>query len=162
MRSKGSFEDARQRLNDTARVIAERIAGAVPGQTWKFSDDPNVQDVKAGGLPCEKLSGDVAGRPMSDMVVFGGTFSADEFATAAGILREEAAPYGVTGESALFNDASKRDLNLQGNGYKFELGQINFATLNITGECFLRQRVLDLPPGQMPPEPPIVPTTPTP
>ncbi|MET2797704.1 hypothetical protein ABXU74_01990, partial [Mycobacterium tuberculosis] len=52
--------------------------------------------------------------------------------------------------------------DVQGNGYEFNLGQIKFATLNITGDCFLLQKVLDLPAGQLPPEPPIWPTTSTP
>ncbi|CMQ87290.1 lipoprotein LppA [Mycobacterium tuberculosis] len=51
---------------------------------------------------------------------------------------------------------------MQGNGYEFRLLQIKFATLNITGDCFLLQKVLDLPAGQLPPEPPIWPTTSTP
>ena len=78
------------------------------------------------------------------------------------IVREEAAQYGATDASSLFNEQSKRDYDVQGNGYEFNLGQINVATLTITGDCFLLQTVLDLPPGQLPPEPPIVPTTPTP
>lgn len=36
MRGKGSYEAAWERLNATAREIAERITAAVPGQTWKF------------------------------------------------------------------------------------------------------------------------------
>lgn len=51
--------------------------------------------------------------------------------------------------------------DVAGNGYEFNIGQITVATLNITGDCFLLQRVLDLPAGQLPPEPPIVPS-PTP
>lgn len=43
-----------------------------------------------------------------------------------------------------------------------ELAFEEFATLNITGDCFLLQKVLDLPAGQLPPEPPIWPTTSTP
>lgn len=162
MRAKGSFEDARQRLNDTARVIGERVAAAIPGQTWKFTDDPNVRRVKEQGLSCDTLSGDIALRPLSYTVEFGRTFTAQEFPVAADIVRQEAAQYGATGDSSLFDEQSKRDFNLQGNGYEFDLGQINNATLNIKGDCFLLQRVLDLPPGQLPPKPPIVPTTPTP
>lgn len=152
MREKGSYEQARERLNATAKVIAERIVAAVPGQTWKFSDDPNVQQVKASGLPCEKLTGDIAKRPMSDSVKFGRTFSTEEFAVANDVVREEAAQYGATGESSLFNEQAKRDFDIEGNGYEFNLGQSKFATLNITGDCFLLQSVVDLPPGQLPPE----------
>lgn len=78
MRANGSFEDARQRLNATARTIAERIVAAVPDQTWQFNTDPNVQRVKAGGLPCEKLTGSIAGRPMADVIEFGRTLSTEE------------------------------------------------------------------------------------
>ncbi|MGE2724344.1 LppA family lipoprotein [Mycolicibacterium pulveris] len=158
MRDKGSYEDARQRLNDTARTTAERIVAAVPGQTWQFGDDPHGQHIKSQGLPCDKLTGDIARRPMADSVTFGRTFNADEFATAADIVREEAAQYGATDDSSLFNEEAKRDVAIQGNGYEFKLGQIDVATLNITGDCFLMQSVIDLPPGQLPPEPPIVPT----
>ncbi len=83
-------------------------------------------------------------------------------APAANIVREEAAKYGATTESSLFNESAKRDYDVQGNGYEFRLLQIKFATLNITGDCFLLQKVLDLPAGQLPPEPPIWPTTSTP
>lgn len=161
MRSEGSYETARQRLNATAKVAAERIVAAVAGQTWRFSTDAQGQNVKAQGLPCDELTGDIARRPMADSVQFGRTFSAEEFATASDIVRQEAAQYGATDESSLFDAQDKRDFDVQGNGYQFTFGQINVATLNITGDCFLMQSVIALPPGQLPPEPPIVPT-PTP
>ncbi len=90
------------------------------------------------------------------------TASAEDFKVVTNIVREEAAKYGATTESSLFNESAKRDYDVQGNGYEFNLGQIKFATLNITGDCFLLQKVLDLPAGQLPPEPPIWPTTSTP
>lgn len=158
LRPKGSFETARQRITDTAAVIAARIVAAVPGQTWKFEDDPHGLDAKRQGLPCEKLTGDIARRPMADPVVFGRTFSTEEFATAHDIVRQEAATYGATDQSSLFNEQAKRDYAVTGNGYEFKLGQIKYATLEITGDCFLMQRVVNLPAGQLPPEPPIVPT----
>jgi hypothetical protein len=158
MRSKGSFDEARQRLNATARVIGDRITAAVPGQTWRFTDDPNLLKTASEGVSCEKLTGDIARRPKADAVVFGRTFSADEFKVAADVVRQEASPYGATEESSLFNEQSRRDYDVQGNGFEFNLGQIEVATLTITGDCFLLQRTLDLPAGQLPPEPPIVPT----
>jgi hypothetical protein len=100
------------------------------------------------------------GRPIADAVEFGAPFSAEEFTTAAGIVRQEAAKYGATTESSLFNESAKRDYDVQGNGYEFDLGQIKVATLVIKGDCFLLQNVLDLPPGQLPPEPSVIPTTP--
>lgn len=158
LRPKGSYEAARQRITDTAGVIATRIVAAVPGQTWKFEDDPHGLDAKRQGLPCEKLTGDIARRPMADPVVFGRTFSTEEFATAHDIVRQEAAAYGATDQSSLFNDQAKRDYAVTGNGYEFKLGQIKYATLEIAGDCFLMQSVVNLPAGQLPPEPPIVPT----
>lgn len=152
MRAKGSYEDARQRLTDTAKTIAERITAAIPGQTWKFNDDPNVQQAWKEGQRCEELTMNIARRPMADSVVFGRVFNTEEFAAANDIVRQEAAPYGATGDSSLFNDPAKRDFDVQGNGYKFNLGQMKRATLNITGDCFLLQSVVDLPPGQLPPE----------
>lgn len=152
MRAKGSYEDARQRLNATATTIAERIAATIPGQTWKFSDDPYGQEARRGGEGCEKLTMNIARRPLTDSVIFGRTFSEQEFATANDIVRQEAAQYGATGDSSLFNDPAKRDFDVQGNGYKFNLGQMKFATLTITGDCFLLQSVIDLPPGHLPPE----------
>nr|WP_041180578.1 LppA family lipoprotein [Mycobacterium canetti] len=162
MRHKGSFEAARERLTTTARIIADRISAAIPGQTWKFNDDSYGQDFYKNGSLCKELSADIARRPMAKPVDFGSTFSAEDFKIAANIVREEAAKYGATTESSLFNESAKRDYDVQGNGYEFNLGQINFATLLITGECLLLQKVLDLPPGQLPPEPPIWPTTSTP
>jgi hypothetical protein len=159
MREKGSFEEARQRLTGTAEVIADRIADTVPGQTWTFTDDPNVQGIDRAGLPCENLTGDIAGRPTADTVVFARTFSADEFSAAVDVVRQEAATYGATSETSLFNEESKRDFNVQGDGYEFELGQSKKAVLTITGDCFLKQSVINLPTGQLPPEPPIVPTS---
>jgi hypothetical protein len=161
MRAKGSYEAAQQRLTATAKTIAERITAAVPGQSWKFDDDPSGQHISRQGLPCEKLTGDIARRPLADSVVFGRTFNTAEFATAHVIVRQEAALYGATDESSLFNEQSRRDYDVQGNGFEFKLGQAKVATLNITGDCFLVQSVVNLPPGQLPPEPPIVPT-PTP
>jgi hypothetical protein len=157
MRDRGSFEDARQRLNATARVIGDRIVAAVAGQTWRFTDDPNLQRMNSEGSTCERLTGDIARRPHADTVTFGRTFTAAEFTIAAGIVREEAAPYGATGDSSMFDEQSKRDYDVAGNGYEFNIGQITIATMNITGDCFLLRRVLDLPAGQLPPEPPIVP-----
>ena len=162
MRAKGSYEDAQRRLTTTAKAIAERIAAAVPGQSWKFDDDPAGQQITRQGLPCEKLTGDIARRPLADSIVFGRTFDTEEFATAHDIVRQEAAQYGATDESSLFNEQSRRDYDVQGNGFEFKLGQAKVATLNITGDCFLVQSVINLPPGQMPPEPPIVATTPNP
>lgn len=162
MRAKGSFEAARERLTNTAQVIADRISAAVPGQTWKFDDDPYGQKGRREGLPCEKLTGDIARRPEADSIKFGRTFSAEEFKTAADIVHQEVAKYGATNQSSLFNESAKRDYTAWGSGYEFKLGQIKFATLEITGDCFLLQKVLDLPPGQLPPEPPILPTTPAP
>jgi hypothetical protein len=159
MREKGSFEDARQRLTDTARTIAERITAAVPGQTWQFTPDPNVQDVNKTGRPCDNLTGDIAARPMADSVDFGRPFNGDEFTKAVDIVREEAAKFGATTETSLFNEDAKRDFNIQGDGYEFELMQSKAALLDITGDCFLMQSVVDLPAGQLPPEPPIVPTS---
>ncbi|WP_031730492.1 LppA family lipoprotein, partial [Mycobacterium tuberculosis] len=40
MRNKGSYEAARERLTATARIIADRVSAAIPGQTWKFTEDP--------------------------------------------------------------------------------------------------------------------------
>jgi hypothetical protein len=77
-------------------------------------------------------------------------------------VRQEAAQYGATDESSLSNEQSRRDYDVQGNGFEFKLGQAKVATLNITGDCFLVQSVVNLPPGQLPPEPPIVPTPTTP
>jgi hypothetical protein len=162
MRAKGSYEDAQRRLTTTAKAIAERIAAAVPGQSWKFDDDPAGQQITRQGLPCEKLTGDIARRPLADSIVFGRTFDTEEFATAHDIVRQEAAQYGATDESSLFNEQSRRDYDVQGNGFEFKLGQAKVATLNITGDCFLVQSVINLQPGQMPPEPPIVATTPNP
>lgn len=151
MRHKGSYEAARERLTATAQIIADRVSAAIPGQTWKFNDDSYGQDFYRNGSLCKELSADIARRPMAKPVDFGSTFSAEDFKIAANIVREEAAKYGVTTESSLFNESAKRDYDVQGNGYEFNLGQIKFATLNITGDCFLLQKVLDLPAGQLPP-----------
>ncbi|WP_042915358.1 LppA family lipoprotein, partial [Mycobacterium canetti] len=120
-------------LTTTARIISDRISAAIPGQTWKFDDDPNIQHSDQNGALCDKLTADIARRPIANSVIFGATFSAEDFKTAANIVREEAAQYGATTESSLFNESAKRDYDVQGNGYEFNLGQINFATLNITG-----------------------------
>jgi hypothetical protein len=158
MRSNGSYEQARQRLNATAEGIAERILAAVPGQTWQVNPDPAGNNITRQGLPCEKLTGDIARRPLADAIQFGRTFDSAEFAAARDIVRQEAARLGATEESSLFNEDSRRDYAVRGNGFEFELGQAKVAALNVTGDCFLMQSVIDLPPGQLPPEPPIGPT----
>lgn len=162
MRDQGSYEDARARLNAAVTTIADRIVAAVPEQTWQFSADPNVQEAKAGGLTCDKLSGNVALRPLSDMVEFGRIFSAEEFATAQAVVAEEAAAFGATDESSLPDQGSRRDFDVQGNGYEFTLRQGGTAILTATGDCFLKQSVLDSPPGQLPPEPSLLPGDPPP
>ncbi len=161
MREKGSYEQARARLNASAGAIAEQIVAAVPGQTWRFSDSTNAREMSERGLPCEKLTGSVARRPNADTVAFGRTFTPEEFAVAADIVRAEASKYGVTDESSLFDEQPRHDYTLQGNGYEFKLVQGKAARLFITGDCFLMQSVVDLPPGQLPPKPPLIPT-PTP
>ncbi|WP_057333869.1 LppA family lipoprotein, partial [Mycobacterium tuberculosis] len=133
MRNKGSYEAARERLTATAQIIADRVSAAIPGQTWKFNDDSYGQDFYRNGSLCKELSADIARRPMAKPVDFGSTFSAEDFKIAANIVREEAAKYGATTESSLFNESAKRDYDVQGNGYEFRLLQIKFATLNITG-----------------------------
>ena len=145
MRSRGSFEAGRARLSDTARVIAERIAAAVPGQTWRFDDDPHGLSAARDGAPCEQLTADVARRPRADPVIFGRTFSAAEFDAAAGIVAAEAAKVGATEASPLIAGDPQRDYSIRGTGFEFTLGQINFATLTITGECLLMQKVIDQP-----------------
>ncbi|MCV7235272.1 hypothetical protein H7J49_22695 [Mycobacterium branderi] len=151
MRAKGSYEAARERLTDTARVIGERVSDAVPGQTWTFDDDPYAQEAYRDGSLCEKLDADVARRPEAKRVGFGATFSAEGFRTAAAIVREEAAKYGATDESSLFDEPAKREYRVQGKGYEFRFMQMKFAALFITGDCFLLQKVIDSPPGQLPP-----------
>lgn len=146
MRARGSFENARERLVDTARVLGDRISAAVPGQTWRFEDDPYGLKTARGGSSCEKLTGDIARRPEADPIIFGRTFTAEEFGTAADIVRQEAAQYGATEGSSLFNEQPKRDFDVRGNGYEFTLGQIDLATLTIRGDCFLLQKTLDAPP----------------
>ena len=131
MRAKGFYEAAQQRLSATAKTIAERITAAVPGQSWKFDDDPSGQNISRQGLPCEKLTGDIARRPLADSVVFGRTLNTEEFVTAHDIVRQEAAQHGATDESSLFNEQSRRDYDVQGNGFEFKLGQAKVATLNM-------------------------------
>lgn len=146
LRSKGSYEDARRRLTATAEFTAERIVAAVAGQSWQFNTDPHGRHIKEQGLPCEQLTGDIARRPMAYSIQFGRPFSDKDFGLAHDIVRQEAAAYGAIDESSMFNDPHKRDVEIRGNGYEFTLGQINVATLNITGACFLLQSVVDLPP----------------
>lgn len=150
MRGKGSFEAARDRLTGSAQSIAEQIATSVPGQTWKFADDPNEQDSYHNGSLCGDLDPDLARRPRARTVEFGAEFTTEGFSAAVGIVRQEAAKYGATQQSSLFNEAAKRDYDVQGDGNEFNLGQVKIATLLITGDCFLFQKVLDAPPGQLP------------
>lgn len=160
LRAKGSFEAARDRLTNTAQAIADQISTAVPGRTWKFDTGEYGQDAYNNGSLCDKLDPYIARRPEAKPVVFDPAFSADGFKTAVDIVRREAAKYGATTESSLFNESAKREYDVQGNGYEFRILQMDVAVLTITGECRLYQKVIDLPPGQLPPEPPIVPTTP--
>jgi hypothetical protein len=161
MRAKGSYDDAKTRLVVAAHDIGERITAAVPGQTWKYTDNPGLQEDDQNGSTCKLLTDDVAARPRIT-VDFGSTFSAEGFKAAADVVRQEAAKFGATNASSLFGESAKRDYDVSGNGYQFSLGQINFAMLLIRGDCFLLQKTLDLPPGQLPPLPPILPTTQTP
>ncbi|WP_214515688.1 LppA family lipoprotein, partial [Mycobacterium tuberculosis] len=62
MRHKGSYKAARERLTATARIIADRVSAAIPGQTWKFDDDPNIQQSDRNGALCDKLTADIARR----------------------------------------------------------------------------------------------------
>jgi hypothetical protein len=161
MRAKGSYEEARENLNASARMIAYRIMSAVPGQTWTFTSSPGLRETDREGSPCKLLGGDVALRPNANTIEFGTTFTAEGFKAAADIVRKEAADYGATQQSSLFNESENRDYDVSGNGYDFRLGQGIKALLVITGDCFLLQKTLDLPPGQLPPEPPILPTSTT-
>ncbi len=115
MRNKGSYEAARERLTATARIIADRVSAAIPGQTWKFTEDPAGRKADREGLSCKELTGDIARRPIADAVIFGTAFSAEDFKVVTNIVREEAAKYGATTESSLFNESAKRDYDVQGN-----------------------------------------------
>jgi hypothetical protein len=159
MRSKGSYEEARENLNASARMIAYRIVAAVPGQTWTFTNNPGLQEDDRNGSSCKLVRDDLALRPRANTIEFDPTFSAEGFKTAADIVRKEAADYGATDQSSLSNESANRDYNVSGNGYDFRLAQAVKALLVITGDCFLFQKTLDLPPGQLPPLPPILPTT---
>jgi hypothetical protein len=159
-RSEGSFEAARDRLTDTAQSIAEQVTAAVPGQTWKFADGEYAREAYTDGSLCERLDPPIARRPKAKPIDFGATFSADGFKAAATIVRQEAAKYGATTETSLFNESSKREYDVQGSGYEFRILQINTVGLDITGDCHLFQKIIDMPPGRLPPEPPIVPTAP--
>jgi len=150
LRPRGSFETARERLTRTAQSIAEQISAAVPGQTWRFADDENERDAYTNGSLCDKLDPDIARRPRAKTVEFGTPFSTDGFASATEIVRSEAAKYGARTEDSLFNEPAKHDYDVQGDGYEFNLGQIKVATLLIKGDCFLLQKVIDLPPGRLP------------
>ncbi len=107
MRNKGSYEAARERLTATARIIADRVSAAIPGQTWKFTEDPAGRKADREGLSCKELTGDIARRPIADAVIFGTAFSAEDFKVVTNIVREEAAKYGATTESSLFNESAK-------------------------------------------------------
>jgi Lipoprotein confined to pathogenic Mycobacterium len=165
LRSRASFETARDQLTNTAKAMADQIIAAVPGQTWQFSTDEYARDAYKDGSQCDKLTGDIALRPKAKPIAFGAPFTTDGFTAAANIVRGEAAKVGATGQSSLFNEPSKREYDVQGNGYEFRILQMDRAILDITGDCHLLQKVIDMPPGQMPPEPPVLPTdtaTPTP
>jgi hypothetical protein len=152
MRAQGSYEAARDRLNDTARGIANRIAAAVPGQTWAVDNDPAGLEIDRAGLSCDTLTGDLALRPSADVIVFGKTFSEEGFAAATAIVRDEAAKFGATEPASVADKPGNRDYRVLGNGYSFDFGQIKVPALSITGTCFLRQSVIDSPPGQLPPK----------
>ncbi|CEZ28772.1 lipoprotein LppA [Mycobacterium tuberculosis] len=140
MRNKGSYEAARERLTATARIIADRVSAAIPGQTWKFDDDPNIQQSDRNGALCDKLTADIARRPIANSVMFGATFSAEDFKIAANIVREEAAKYGATTESSLFNESAKRDYDVQGNGYEFNSCKSNSPHLTSPATVFCCRR----------------------
>jgi hypothetical protein len=163
LRSKGSFEATRDRFTDIAKTIAEQISAAVPGgQQWKFDTTSEFgRDAYANGLPCEQLPGDIALRPEAKPIVFNPALTPDGFKAAVNVVRREAAKYGATKETSLFNDSAKREYDVQGNGYEFRILQIDVAVMTITCDCYLLQPVTDLPAGQLPSEPPIVPTTTT-
>ncbi|WP_214645006.1 LppA family lipoprotein, partial [Mycobacterium tuberculosis] len=90
----------------TARIIADRVSAAIPGQTWKFTEDPAGRKADQEGLSCKELTGDIARRPIADAVIFGTAFSAEDFKVVTNIVREEAAKYGATTESSLFNESA--------------------------------------------------------
>ncbi len=135
MRNKGSYEAARERLTATARIIADRVSAAIPGQTWKFTEDPAGRKADREGLSCKELTGDIARRPIADAVIFGTAFSAEDFKVVTNIVREEAAKYGATTESSLFNESAKRDYDVQGNA-----GRTRGCLLRSTPETSRRLR----------------------
>lgn len=150
LRGRGSFEAARERLTRTAQSIAEQISATVSGQSWRFADDENERDAYTNGSLCDQLDPDIARRPRAKTIEFAAPFSADGFASATNIVRNEAAKFGARTESSLFNEPAKHDYEVQGDGYEFNLGQVRVATLLIKGDCLLLQKVIDLPPGKLP------------
>lgn len=148
LRPKGSFESARTALNGVARSTAERIGAAIPGQPWKVNADSELGRMSYLGAPCDELPGDVALRPAAEPIVFDPAFTADNFPVAVDVIREQAAKLGATQESSLFNDGSKREYQVSGNGYEFRVMQMEVAVFTVSGDCHLLQKVIDLPPEQ--------------
>jgi hypothetical protein len=148
LRGKGSFEDAVRRLDAIVARIADKIVARIPGLMWEFLPDPNNFHL---GLSCRNgLPGDIGQEPESHTPGFNRALTSDEFAAAAAVVREEARTLGATHESSLFNEQQKRDYEVEGGDYRFNLGQIEVLTLEGYGGCHLYQRVLNEPSGQVP------------
>lgn len=149
LRPKGSFEAARSTLTEIARSIATQIDAAIPGgQPWRVNSDTELGRMSYLGAPCDDLPGDVALKPGAEPIVFDPAFTAENFPAAVGVIREQAAKLGATRESSLFNEDSKREYLVSGNGYEFHVLQLKVAVLTVSGDCHLLQKVIDLPPGQ--------------
>ncbi len=151
LRSKGSFESARAELTERAGALAEKISRAVEGGTpWKFDTTSDFARTLRRGSRCDGLPGDIALKPDADPVVFDPPFTADEFRIAVGVVRRAAADLGATEESSLFDESTAREYLVSGNGYRFRILQMTVAVLTVAGDCHLLEKVIDLPPGQLP------------
>lgn len=151
LRPKGSFESAREHLSALAATVAEKINEAVPGgKPWRVDTTSDLAQTLHHGAVCDDLAGNIALKPDAAPVVFDPPFSPEEFRIAAEVIRAEAAKVGATEASSLFDESAKREYFVKGNGYTFRILQMKVALLTVSGDCHLLQKVLDLPPGQLP------------
>jgi hypothetical protein len=153
LRSKVSFESARDQLTALAQSVAEKISAAIPGgHPWRFDDrTSDLAKSLRDGASCDELPArtDIARKASAPPIIFA-TFTPEDFQIAKRVIREQAATLAATEESSLFNDASRAEYDVTGNGYEFRIMQSKKALFTLDGDCHLMQKVLDSPAGQLP------------
>ena len=138
LRTRPSFEEARQQYRAAVEGWAAQIASMSTGLTWRVKED------SWGG--CSGDYANTAGVTAYIYVVFDGPVPDEAWPQALDVVRQGAAKLGATNVTMPVDRARDHDVVFAGSdGVTVEFGTGAVGVLSATSDCRLRRA--DLPPG---------------